>query len=65
MYVLNAHHIKCRYLGTGSDSASLYLRVTRIEGADIICEACNGAVMDGLMTVSCRMQFELCSIIHQ
>ncbi|WIA20835.1 hypothetical protein OEZ85_005187 [Tetradesmus obliquus] len=40
-----------RYLGTGSDSASLYLRVTRIEGADIICEACNGAVMDGLMTV--------------
>jgi hypothetical protein len=44
--------LSCRYLGTGSDSASLYLTVQRIEGGDIICAAQNDAVMDGLMTVS-------------
>lgn len=42
----------CRYLVTGSDSASLYLQVQDIHGQDIICQAQNGAVMDGLMTVS-------------
>jgi pyruvate kinase len=36
----------------GADSASLYLTVLQVEGQDIICEAQNGAVMDGLMTVS-------------
>eukprot|EP00882_Tetradesmus_deserticola_P000941 GHRQ01001021.1.p1 GENE.GHRQ01001021.1~~GHRQ01001021.1.p1 ORF type:complete len:630 (+),score=269.85 GHRQ01001021.1:216-2105(+) len=40
-----------RYLGAGSDSASLYLTVQRVEDGDIICKAQNGAVMDGLMTV--------------
>lgn len=35
----------------GSDSASLYLQVLSVEGQDIVCEAKNGAVMDGLMTV--------------
>lgn len=36
----------------GSDSASLYLEVVSVDGQDIACEAKNGAVMDGLMTVS-------------
>jgi len=36
----------------GSDSASLYLEVLSVEDQDILCEAKNGAVMDGLMTVS-------------
>ncbi|WIA41090.1 hypothetical protein OEZ86_004721 [Tetradesmus obliquus] len=40
-----------RYLVCGSDSASLYLTVLQVEGQDIICEAQNSAVMDGLMTV--------------
>jgi pyruvate kinase len=41
-----------RYLVCGSDSASLYLEVLELDDQDIICEAKNGAVMDGLMTVS-------------
>lgn len=41
----------CRYLVCGSDSASLYLKVVAVQDQDIICEAQNGAVMDGLMTV--------------
>lgn len=41
-----------RYLVCGSDSASLYLEVLSVEDQDILCEAKNGAVMDGLMTVS-------------
>ena len=44
----------CRYLGAGSDRASLYLTVRGVEGDDIVCEAQNGAVMDGLLTVSVR-----------
>eukprot|EP00775_Hariotina_reticulata_P009310 gene9310-9475_t len=40
-----------RYLSTGSESASLYLNVIKVEDQDIICEATNSAVMDGLMTV--------------
>jgi pyruvate kinase len=44
----------CRYLVCGADSASLYLTVLQVEDQDIICEAQNGAVMDGLMTVSRR-----------
>ncbi|KAF6256488.1 Pyruvate/Phosphoenolpyruvate kinase-like domain-containing protein [Scenedesmus sp. NREL 46B-D3] len=40
-----------RYLGAGSDRASLYLTVRGVEGDDIVCEAQNGAVMDGLLTV--------------
>eukprot|EP00878_Enallax_costatus_P008141 GHUV01008513.1.p1 GENE.GHUV01008513.1~~GHUV01008513.1.p1 ORF type:complete len:786 (+),score=206.32 GHUV01008513.1:278-2635(+) len=40
-----------RYLVTGSDQASLYLEVQEVVGQDIICQAQNGAVMDGLMTV--------------
>lgn len=35
----------------GSDSASLYLEVLSVDDQDILCEAKNGAVMDGLMTV--------------
>lgn len=42
----------CRYLVCGSDSASLYLEVLSVDDQDIVCEAKNGAVMDGLMTVS-------------
>lgn len=42
----------CRYLVTGSDSASLYLEVLSVQDQDIICQAQNSAVMDGLMTVS-------------
>jgi hypothetical protein len=41
----------CRYLVCGSDSASLYLEVLSVDDQDITCEAKNGAVMDGLMTV--------------
>lgn len=41
-----------RYLVCGSDSASLYLEVLSVNDQDILCEAKNGAVMDGLMTVS-------------
>jgi len=40
-----------RYLSTGSESASLYLNVIKVEDQDIVCEATNSAVMDGLMTV--------------
>jgi hypothetical protein len=40
-----------RYLVCGSDSASLYLEVLAVNDQDILCEAKNGAVMDGLMTV--------------
>jgi hypothetical protein len=49
----------CRYLVCGADSASLYLSVLSVEGQDIICEAQNSAVMDGLMTVSC-FAYEWC-----
>lgn len=44
----------------GSDSASLYLQVQKVEGQNIICEAKNGAVMDGLMTVCCPGSFAVC-----
>lgn len=40
-----------RYLVCGADSASLFLRVTQVVGPDVICEAQNDAVLDGLLTV--------------
>lgn len=49
-----------RYLVCGSDSASLYLEVLELDDQDIICEAKNGAVMDGLMTVSFKAQCASC-----
>jgi pyruvate kinase len=42
-----------RYLVCGADdSASLYLRVTRVDGADVVCEAQNdAAALGGVLTV--------------
>jgi hypothetical protein len=54
----------CRYLVCGADSASLYLRVLQVEGQDIICEAQNSAVMDGLMTVSCQRDVQFVDMCY-
>ncbi len=35
----------------GADTASLYLQVKAVEGDNVVCEAQNDAVLDGLMTV--------------
>jgi hypothetical protein len=35
----------------GADSASLYLKVKAVQGDNVVCEAQNDAVLDGLMTV--------------
>lgn len=40
-----------RYLVTGADESSLFLEVVAIEGGDVVCEAKNGAVLDGLLTI--------------
>lgn len=40
-----------RYLVCGADSASLYLRVLDVQGTEVVCEAQNDAVLDGLLTV--------------
>lgn len=40
-----------RYLVCGADSASLYLEVTEVVGTEVICQAKNDAVLDGLLTV--------------
>jgi pyruvate kinase len=41
-----------RYLVSGADSASLYLRVEEVVGGtDVVCTAQNDAVLDGLLTV--------------
>lgn len=40
-----------RYLATGSEGGSLYLRVLSVEGGEVKCVATNGASLDGLLTV--------------
>ncbi|GBF87464.1 pyruvate kinase [Raphidocelis subcapitata] len=41
-----------RYLVSGADTASLYLKVEDVVGGtDVICTAQNGALLDGLLTV--------------
>lgn len=40
-----------RYLVCGADSASLYFNVLAVEGDEVLCEATNDGVLDGLTTV--------------
>jgi pyruvate kinase len=40
-----------RYLVTGADESSLFLEVVAVEGGEVVCEAKNGAVLDGLLTI--------------
>lgn len=40
-----------RYLVTGADDSSLYLEVTEVTATEVICEAKNNAVLDGLLTI--------------
>ncbi|KIY94684.1 hypothetical protein MNEG_13279 [Monoraphidium neglectum] len=41
-----------RYLVSGADSASLYLKVEEVvDGTDVICSAQNAALLDGLLTL--------------
>ena len=40
-----------RYLVTGSESSSLFLEVVDVTATEVICEAKNDAVLDGLLTI--------------
>ncbi len=48
----------------GADSASLYLEVTEVLEHDVVCEAKNDALLDGLLTVfhTERSQDELLNV---
>ena len=40
-----------RYLVNGADQSSLYLEVKDVKGGEVVCEAQNDALLDGLLTV--------------
>lgn len=40
-----------RYLASGADESSVYLRVERIDGDDVICKAQTSSDLSGLLTV--------------
>jgi len=40
-----------RYLVSGADTASLYLRAESVSCSDVVCVAQNNACLDGLLTV--------------
>jgi len=40
-----------RYLVTGSEASSLFLEVSEVSDTEVICQAKNDAVLDGLLTV--------------
>jgi len=40
-----------RYLVTGSESSSLFLEVVDVSATEVVCEAKNDAVLDGLLTI--------------
>eukprot|EP00891_Asterochloris_glomerata_P008068 jgi/Astpho2/8068/e_gw1.00120.16.1_t len=40
-----------RYLANGADESSLFLEVRSVKGENVVCEAQNDAMLDGLLTV--------------
>mmetsp|Transcript_1064 Transcript_1064/g.3258 ORF Transcript_1064/g.3258 Transcript_1064/m.3258 type:complete len:747 (+) Transcript_1064:279-2519(+) len=40
-----------RYLASGADDSSIFMKVVRIEGGDVVCQAQNDSELSGLLTV--------------
>ena len=45
------HSAALRYLASGADDSSIYMKVVRVEGRDVVCQAQNDSELSGLLTV--------------
>lgn len=48
---INCDWLYGRYLASGADDSSIFMKVVRIEGGDVVCQAQNDSELSGLLTV--------------